>query len=333
MNVIGPEVWTRLSSERVHGETLWARRATPDLTERLVAAIDADGKRHLLIPLSPTEEGVEDSQSRGIEVATRVLAMLSQTPCRYLDITCQDATGHQAFDLIGGELAERLAANVETAAEIVSRVIAKWRRFWGQTPKQILSRERQIGLFAEIWFLTHWLLPRFGTTESVSRWRGPFGSRHDFEWPERSVEVKATTTTKGCIHRINGLDQLAPPDKGTLFFFSLQLREEAGAENTLPSVITACLAKMLDDPNATGIFENTLLRAEYSPTHEDEYKKLKLRVVAQGLYTVCNDFPKLTRASFPNGIPSGIEHIEYDINLDSVSHLCVARQPAEASAL
>ncbi|MDP1671613.1 MAG: PD-(D/E)XK motif protein, partial [Burkholderiales bacterium] len=251
----------------------------------------------------------------------------------YLDITCQDATGHQAFDLIGGELAERLANNVETAAEIVTRVIAKWRRFWGQASKQLLTRERQIGLFAEVWFLTYWLIPRFGAAGSVGRWRGPFGSRHDFESNDFSVEVKATTATRGCIHRINGIDQLTPPDNSPLFCFSLQLREEAGAANSLPSVVSACHARLTGDPNAIGMFESALSRAVYSSIYEDEYIKLKLRVVTQGLYTVRDDFPRLTRAEFPNGLPSGIEYVEYDINLDGVPHLCVARQPAEANVL
>lgn len=333
MNIIAPEVWDRLSHEQVRGETLWARWAAPDVTERLVAALDSDGKRHLLIPLSPSENGVEDSQSRGVEVATRELAMPNHAPGRYLDLTCHEATGYQAFDLIGGELAERLAADAETAPEIVTRVLAKWRRFWGQSSKQLLSREKQIGLFAEVWFLAYWLIPRFGVDEAVTRWRGPFGSRHDFEWEGCSVEIKATTSTRGRIHRINGLDQLAPPDDGILFCFSLQLREEAGATNTLPSVIAVCRALTEGHANSLSLFENALSQTEYSPVHESEYAKLKLRVVEQGLYTVCDDFPRLTRTEFPNGLPPGVEHVEYDINLGGFAHLCIARQPTEADSL
>jgi hypothetical protein len=333
VNAIAPEVWARLSNEQVRGETLWARRAAPDVTERLVAALDSDGKRHLLILLAASEGDVEDAQSRGVEVATRELAMPNHASGRYLDITCHDATGHEAFDLIGGELAERLVAGGETAPEIVTRVLSKWRRFWGQSPKQLLSREKQIGLFAEVWFLTYWLIPRFGADAAVARWRGPFGSRHDFEWTGRSIEVKATTATRGHIHRINGLEQLTPPDDGHLFCFSLQLREEAGATNTLPSVIAVCRTLTESHANALSSFEYALSQAEYSPAHESEYAKLKLRVVEQGFYAVRDDFPRLTPTEFPNGLPPGIEHVEYDINLGGFAHLCIARKPAEASAL
>src|SRR5262249_35908769 len=153
------------------------------------------------------------------------------------DMMCEEQAGHEAFDLVGGEIAARLATGRERAPEVVARVLAKWRRFWSQLTTPALSREEQLGLFAELWFLSVWLLPRVGAVEAVRRWRGPSAARHDFEWPGHSVEVKATTSTRGRIHRIHGLEQLAPPEQGELLFFSLRLREEGGATNTLPSLV------------------------------------------------------------------------------------------------
>ena len=330
MSRIAPEVWARLTGGRVQGETLWARRATPDVTERLVAALDADGRRHLLVLLTAGEANLQDTQSRGVAVATRDLAMPAHAAGRYLDITCQDAAGQEAFDLIGGELAERLATGRETAPEVVARVLAKWRRFWGQIPQQMLSWEEQIGLFAELWFLSVWLVPQVGAVEAVTRWRGPFGARHDFEWAGKSVEVKATTSTRGRIHRINGLDQLAPPEEGGLWFFSLRLREEAGATNTLPMLIAACRAQLATEAETLSRFEHILEQAGYSPLHEEEYGKLRLRVVEEGLFRVEENFPRLTGASFSNGVPPGIERVEYEVNLGGCGHLMIA---ANATAM
>lgn len=327
MSRIALEVWARLATERPQGETLWARRATPDMTERLVAALDADGERHLLVLLRAGDSDLQDTQSRGVGVVTRELAMPGHEAGRYLDITCHDTAGHEGFDLIGGELADRLAAAREAAPEVVARVLAKWRRFWGQLPRQILSREEQLGLFAELWFLSVWLIPRAGTARAVTGWRGPSGSRHDYEWPGRSVEVKATTSTRGRIHRINGLDQLAPPEQGGLLFFSLRLREEGGATNTLPSVVAACRASLEADADALSRFESVLVQAGYSPAHEDEYAQLRLRVIEEGLLRVEEDFPRLTPASFPTGVPAGIERVEYEINLGGCGHLLMATNP------
>ncbi len=119
-----PEMWARLAGERPQGETLWARYAAPNVSARLVEALDVGGQRHLLVRLVAGETELQDSQSRGLEVVTRELLMPGHEAGRYLDITCHDAAGHEAFDLIGGELAERLATGQETAPEVVARVLA-----------------------------------------------------------------------------------------------------------------------------------------------------------------------------------------------------------------
>lgn len=333
MSGISSAVWARLASERVQGEALWARRAAPEITERIVAALDADGRRHLLLLLAAADSDIQDNQSRGLGIVTRELAMPGHEVGRYLDITCHDATGHEAFDLIGGELADRLAAGRETAPEIVIRVVSKWRRFWGQLPRQMLSREEQCGLFAELWFLSLWLVPRCGVAEAVTRWRGPFAARHDFEWVGRSVEVKATTSARGHLHRINGLDQLALPDQGDLFLFSLQLREEAGAANTLPALVNECRNQFEQELDALSRFETALARAGYSPAHEEEYAKLRLRIAAQCLFAVSDDFPRLTVEKFSGGVPLGVEYVQYDINLGGFMRLCIASRPEDGNTL
>ena len=268
-----------------------------------------------------------------MRVVTRELIVRGQETGRYLDVTCHDAAGHDAFDLIGGELADRLAYGRETAPECVVRLLASWRRFWGQLPLEILSREDQLGLFAELGFLSVWMEPKAGALESVTRWRGPFGGRHDFEWPGRSVEVKATTLTRGRIHRINGLDQLAPPELGDLLFFSLRLREEARASNTLPLLIAACRLKLEPEAESLNRFERALAQAGYSPAHDEEYARSRLRIVEEGLFRVSDDFPRLTATQLVAGVPIGVESVEYEINITGFEHLRIATSAANCPAL
>jgi hypothetical protein len=228
-------------------------------------------------------------------------------------------------------LATALATPEAKPADIVKRVLAKWRRFWGLLPRTMLSREEILGLFAELWFFLVWLLPSAGASAAVQRWRGPMGSRYDFEWPGKSIEVKARTSTRGLIHRINGLDQLSPPDQGELYFFSLHLREESGATNTLPSVIGAILALLGSDDDALSRFETALAQTGYSPAHDEEYAKTHLRIVAEGLYDVRDDFPRLSLRQA--GIPAGVERVEYEISLNTFDHLRIAQVPSDPSAI
>jgi hypothetical protein len=172
---IHSEVWLKLAGSSPSGESLTARLAIPTVTERLLAAIDADGRRHLLVTLKPDDEELRDAQSRGVSVATRELTVRDRGTARYLDFECHDTAGHEAFDLIGGEIAEGLKSENTKPALLAARVLAKWRRFWGQSPWQILSREEQLGLFAELWFLSVWLVPRLVggmiLSGQANRWR------------------------------------------------------------------------------------------------------------------------------------------------------------------
>jgi hypothetical protein len=328
MSRVSPETWIRLAGEQVPGQALWAKFAVPSVTERVLAAIDAEGWRHLLVLLEPGEVDLHDAQSRGITVSTRELVITGRESGRYLDVLCCDGTGYDALDVIGGEIASRLAAGNESGPEVVSRVLSKWRRFWGQPIRRLLSREEQLGLFAELWFMCVWLIPSVGVEEAVKRWKGPMGSRHDFEWSGRSVEVKATTTVRGRVHRINGIDQLAPPEGGSLMMFSLQLREEAGATNTLPAILARCATLLEPHPEALGRFESCLDQAGYLRVDEEEYSKLRLRVVEEGLFTVSRDFPRITRVELGGHLPAGVETLEYEINLSGSMHLCVSAQSA-----
>ncbi|HMJ90109.1 MAG TPA: hypothetical protein VK530_09850 [Candidatus Acidoferrum sp.] len=101
-------MWQRLEAARPSGEQLTARFALPDVTERLLAAIDSESKRHLLVPLAADEQPLEDSQSRGLGVVTREMLIAGRPTALYLDVICQDAAGHGAFDLIANDDFPRL---------------------------------------------------------------------------------------------------------------------------------------------------------------------------------------------------------------------------------
>jgi len=326
MSRISPETWQHLERDRPAGDALTVRLALPDVTSRLQAALDADNSRHLIIRLNDHEFELQDLRSRGLSVETREMSLGAETPARYLDIVCRDAAGHPAFDIIGGELGVALAEGRHSPERIVTQVLSKWRRFWGQLPRQILSREEQIGLFAELWFLSAWLAPYSSPADAVRRWRGPYGARHDFEWTGKSIEIKATSITRGRVHKIHGIDQLSPPETGELFLFSLRVREEAGASNTLNVAVEQVRRLLGSDHEQLEVFETSLIRAGYNPAHVAEYEILKLRVVDEYLFAVRDNFPRLTREHLNAPLPQGVENVGYDIHLDGFQDLSVSEQ-------
>ncbi|HAC14607.1 MAG TPA: hypothetical protein DCE78_01500 [Bacteroidetes bacterium] len=316
MAKISPELWALLETNLPTGENLTAKPSAPELSVQVFCALNSENQRHILVQIKAEDSAFEDRQSRGIQVETRELNVHGQSPSRYIDLICLDPAGYSGFDLIASEIISEIVKGIKSPAEITHSVLAKWRRFWGQIPQNLLSRNEVIGLFAEIRYLTEKLIPEVGPIEAVKRWQGPFGSRHDFEWSGCSVEVKATTSSRGRIFHINGIEQLDPPENGKLFFFGVRLREEGGAALTLPGIIEACRNLLVKDGEALDKFESALVHIGYSPHHNEEYEKMRFRIIEEALFNVMGDFPRINAKNFSAGIPTGIEKVEYEINLN-----------------
>lgn len=322
--------WEKLEAERPVGEIYVARCGFAEITDVVLAAIDSSGSRHFLIPLESTDDFIQDRRSRGISVNVKNLHIRgdSREPSelRYIDIRLEEDSEREMFDIIGRQIALTLRQENRPRSDSVRAVLARWRHFWGTATSSALSREEVVGLFSELWFMTRWILP-VASSVLVYGWRGPSGGRHDFEWKNASVEVKGTTVTEGIKHWVNGMDQLAPPDNGRLYLFSLKMREENGATNTLPGMIRSCMQMIGDDVELAEFVEETIARTGYSPAHDDIYERLKFRVTDEALYEVRGRFPRITSASFPEGEPNGVERIQYQINLEGYDDLIVATKP------
>lgn len=332
MSEIDNELWSALALAKLKKGDLAARTAAPHLTARLLAAIGYNGRRHFLIPLSDDDSSYTDNASRGLTVETRDLDTGNLPGGRYLDLECSDPSGHEAFDLIGNNIAQLLHDAELSPAEVVAEVLARWRRFWGQIPRSTLSDEALLGLFGEMWFLTYWLIPAQGP-DVLKAWKGPAGARHDFQLTGASVEIKTTASVRGRIHRIHGVDQLSPPENGSLYLFSLRLRSEPGATNSLPQIIEACARQLTGNAAMLDLLEQNLILAGYSPVHIEHYREHRFQIVEEALFDVRDDFPSITPTHLSSQVSGGVEAIEYVINLNAYDHLCVARIPEELNSL
>ena len=101
----------------------------------------------------------------------------------------------------------------------------------------------------------------------------------------------------------------------------------------MPGLVSRCRTQLTPDDDVLGRFESLLVQAGYSPIHEEEYAKLRLRVIDEALFKVEKDFPRLMSSQFKKGIPAGVERVDYEINLATFNHLRVAKVPAEAKGL
>lgn len=325
-----PEIsaWDRIGRDLPGGEAINAVYVDTDRTKRLLAGKDSEGRRHLLIKLDVDENGLADRSSRGLLVTTRELVVAKELAASYIDIACHEPIGYPALDMIATELIDQLETQSRGPAEIVKRLLAKWRRFWAKQQVDILSREEQLGLFAEIWFLHKWAVPQFGT-ESVQFWRGPWREPHDFAFPDQSIEVKATLAAGSPGHKISSLEQLEPLGEEPLYLFSAQLKESGVSKPSLPQLIADCYELFEEDYESLGVFETALLEVGYSPLHEDDYSNRHYDVVKESIYRVADDFPRLIASEAGLTIPAGVKKIRYAIDLQGFDHLIIASSPSE----
>ncbi len=321
MKLIEESIWEHVETDIPASEKLTARLVPIQNKECFYCAVDSEKNRHFLVMLLPFNKDLRDLSSRGVIAVTKELTVNLSNSERYIDVICKESSGHEIFNMVGNDIVEGIIEDKLQPADLIKNVLMKWRKFWGVVPKVLLSKEQIIGLFSEIYFLSEWLSGTNSILESVKRWRGPYAARHDFEWPGKSIEVKGTISGRGPIHVINGLDQLAEPENGMLMLFSLCLKEEHGAINNIVDLIKSFKAKLATDFEALEIFEEALLRVGYSILHEDEYKEFKLRVVEQKLYSVRDNFPRITRKTI--NPPVGVEKIGYEINLSAFNHLVI----------
>ncbi len=202
-----------------------------------------------------------------------------------------------------------------------------------QRARAILEPHRVCGAICRTWCLRYWLLPHLQQELVVNAWRGPLGSRHDFEFPLNSLEVKATTLNRGStVHRINGIDQMTPPAHGSLYFLSVGLADEANGSESLPGIVDSIAQFLAAQDHLQALVKGRLMQVGYREIDRAEYLKTRYRVTHQSMYEVTEAFPKIVAGDFRSSSLNGVVRIEYDIALDGFGQLVIATAPEEPVA-
>lgn len=308
-----------------------AGSAAPDLDVGLAAllAVDYHGERHLLIGAGTESTLPKRPTIRGLEVTLDDLRVGGGAARRYFDVACKDKTMHENFTAVAHEILEALREDDSNVAKTLDEILDRWRWFWG-VAKDVLTPEEAVGLFGELWFLEFWLDPI--DSALLKAWTGPTGDRHDFKWPQASVEIKATRERSdgAATHRISSLDQLEDPERGQLYLFSLRATPDPIGKHSLNTSVDRIRDTLLSVPQLLHAFDERLGLLGYNPTHRPHYDT-PLRVVAEELYRVGDEFPRLTKNTFPDGVPNGVDDIAYTLDLVACAGWRVATAPGAES--
>lgn len=302
-------------------ESIWSVLDTPATTHKngihaaptglsidagdVLAGVDAESNRHLLIPLLPGEAFAQDLSGDAVQ-----LRRVDRNRTAYVSTVCIS----RELDDVFAQFAKEICADLADAPSAVGHVVAavaRWKRLFADASRRgPLTEAQLIGLLAELHLLEEIL--KEDPVRSLAVWTGPDNSQHDFRSRLAAAEVKATMAREGRRIRISSVEQLhAPQDCSLTLAHTRFERHDSG--DSLPASVDRILALNVEQ----GGFEKKLLEAGYRRKHDPLYALDRYRIVDRRFYDVLDPtFPKITPASFIGGIlPAGVESLTYTVDV------------------
>lgn len=292
------EVWRELLDRNDLPDGISRRRLTttpptdafaairmPEHQAVLMIGIDDDSARRF-----PDFE-TEALSARVGHVGERPVVQLELIGIEYLDVFAT-----LAIDLLGG-IDGRDAAE---ATSIVANRLHRWHELLNRR-RRGLSIEEQRGLVGELAVLRQLLeAGPSASVDLVRAWRGPFGNLHDFVLPHGAIEVKAHG--KGKALRINGVDQLWPPDPGSRLLLAAIQTDSSADGVPLAEHIRLTRAALDGEPvEAQELLEHHLATGGWSDEQAARYPT-PWNVDLPELFEVTDGFPRLDPAAIPAGV-------------------------------
>lgn len=267
------------------------------------AGLDDSGNAHLLLP---DKGDVPPDVPAGLSVELRPL-LIDRSERAVLDLSCTTPALAEVFEQFSQALVDELSTGAAPATALTA-ILERWRRFLLISTGGP-STERLAGIVGELLVLLD--LTR-SSPRAVNWWTGPAGARHDFRHGPHALEVKTTLATTSTRITVNGVDQLLPPEHGTLHLHHVRLEQVPGGPLTAAGVI--------DDLLSLGAPVEALYRALDSsglpPARINESTTTAFVIRGRTTLPVDDRLPRIVPASFVHGRePVGTDAITYQIDL------------------
>lgn len=298
------EGWRTIQILQDNFVPLLAGRHFPENEEALLIGFDSDHiSRSTKLP-----------EGQGFNV-TRV--DLEQNTADYTWIAlCRQNNGNlelfsaMAVDVI--ESIERLRTNSSLIFHnFLSRIFA-WQDFMRNNDREVLTFEKQIGLFGELVVLKETFHNKIPYLRALDSWKGPLRGIHDFAFDKFTIEVKTTVNQNDFLAKITSLEQLDDTLLNSLFLAGIRLKS-AITGKSLPILINEIREILKKDHIALNLFNTNLIHAGFLDYNSDKYVN-QFIVSEKKIYFVNEKFPRLIESN----ISKQIKKVHYEINLDEI---------------
>lgn len=193
----------------------------------------------------------------------------------------------------------------------------KWSEFFDDSRRDKLGEETIKGLWGELRILLDLVGNSNSNTvnDTLSSWRGPFDSCHDFVMSLKNLEVKTKDTSKAEV-KISSEFQLEPEsDKGLeLVVVNVERDQVSGA--SVKDLILQIKGLIIDRLGDFTVLLKAIAQKGLNMRNIDEYDIYKYRAINSTSYNcILAGFPKIIRAE----IPGEITRVNYNLNVNSLN--------------
>ena len=207
-----------------------------------------------------------------------------------------------------------LASDIVQASDSATTDIARMRAFvqrlehWEALLQAFssdgMSSSAQQGLYGELCVLRYLLQEGVAASMATSAWVGPLGEAQDFSVPGAgAVEVK-TLGPGNTIVKVSSARQLDETPFPRLYLAAIYLGPTGSAGETLPSLVSAVAALLVEFPTSLDSFVLRLRQVGYHDVQAGRYQGTAYTVQSREMMQVQGDFPRLRHADLPAAIPA-----------------------------
>jgi len=255
-------------------------------------AVDALGRRHLLIPLAAEQQSIADHRSHGVSLNPRNLED-DRGRGRYIDVACEEADLRDLFAIFCDDLLDRLESDSAEPAAVCVAVLDRWRDLFSPKGGRLLGEQTLVGLLAELHVLERIAERALGA--ALHLWTGPDKARADFTGVIAAIEVKATTNRERATVAVHGIQQLDQASLEDVYLHVEQFERVPSGGDSVPDAVRRLLEVGL---SRSGLLRN-LMSVGYLEADREAYELVQFKLTAARTF-------RASAPGFPRLVPSAL---------------------------
>lgn len=199
------------------------------------------------------------------------------------------------------------------AISVINQRIGYWKKLFSRAKGELLSAERQRGLFGELFFLCLLLETSSNHKAALHSWRGAESANQDFARNGNAVEIKTSKANNPSVH-ISNEQQLDYTAWDHLFLGLISVTETTGDQNSLATIIEEIKDLINHDSELIEDFETRLEHAGVSSDMIENYNEISYLVNNVRFFWIKEGFPVILRGKIDN---DAIYNVKYQIDISS----------------